>query len=52
MDGHASVLHDYHWEDYGYPYYCGYHETHEYAKELVATIQTKFFFGEQPYQDD
>lgn len=31
---------------------CGYHQTHEYAKELVVTIQARVLFGENPYEED
>lgn len=31
---------------------CGYHQTHEFAKELVVTIQVKLLFGEQPFEED
>lgn len=31
---------------------CGYHETHEYAKELAVTIQAKYLFGETPWAED
>lgn len=54
MSGEASVLHDHYYGEpaYGAQRYCGYHETHEFGKELVVTIQTKAFFGEQPFQED
>jgi hypothetical protein len=54
MDGSVSVLHDHHYGDspHGGNYYCGYHETHEFGKELVATIQTRAFFGEALYEED
>lgn len=31
---------------------CGYHETHEFAKELAVTVQTRVFFGEPPFEED
>ncbi len=31
---------------------CGYHQTHEFAKELVLTIQARLLFGEEPYEED
>lgn len=31
---------------------CGYHETHEYAKELATTIQIRILFGEKPFEED
>lgn len=49
MDGKVSVIHDHY---YGADQYCGYHETHEFAKELVATIQTRAFFGEPAFEND
>lgn len=54
MDGHVSVIHDHYYGDaqYGAQRYCGYHETHEFAKELVVTIQTKAFFGEPLYAEE
>lgn len=31
---------------------CGYHETHEYAKELVTTVQVRAFMGEHPFEEE
>lgn len=31
---------------------CGYHETHEYAKELATTIQARMLFGQEPFEED
>lgn len=31
---------------------CGYHQTHEYAKELVVTIQSRMLMGEEPWHED
>lgn len=31
---------------------CGYHQTHEYAKELVVTIQVRTFMGQEPFEED
>lgn len=31
---------------------CGYHETHEFAKELVITVQARAFFGEAPFEEE
>lgn len=31
---------------------CGYHQTHEYAKELVAAVQVRLLFGEEPFTED
>lgn len=52
MDGNASVLHDFSWNDHGHDEYCGYHETHEFARRLAATVQTRAFFGEPPFEED
>jgi hypothetical protein len=54
MDGRASVLHDFYYgpRAYGGQRYCGYHETHEFGKELVATVQTRAFFGEVLFEED
>ena len=41
MEGKLSVVHD-----------CGYHETHEFAKELATFIQAISLFGEHPFQED
>lgn len=32
--------------------YCGYHETHEFGKELVVKMQAAVFMGEPPTQED
>lgn len=31
---------------------CGYHQTHEFAKELATTIQARMVMGEEPWQED
>lgn len=31
---------------------CGYHETHEYAKELATTVQARMMMGEEPWHED
>jgi hypothetical protein len=41
MEGRVSVLHS-----------CGYHHIHEYAKELVATIQARMLMGEYPFEEE
>jgi len=51
MNGTASVLHDYYYGDPEHRRYCGYHETHEYGKELVVSIQTKAFFREAVFEE-
>lgn len=31
---------------------CGYHQTHEFAKELATTIQARIVMGEEPFEED
>lgn len=31
---------------------CGYHQTHEFAKELVTTIQARRLLGENAFEED
>jgi phage terminase large subunit GpA-like protein len=31
---------------------CGYHQTHEFAKELATTIQARMVMGEEPWEED
>lgn len=31
---------------------CGYHGTHEFAKELATTIQARMVMGEEPWEED
>src|ERR1019366_10656956 len=54
MEGRVSVYCDVPVQHY-YPMSvgpCGYHETHEYAKELAVAVQVKILFGEEPFEED
>ena len=48
MNGKVSVV----WSGPGGRGGCDYHETHEFGKRLVATMQAAILMGYQPYHDE